>query len=644
MGIVRDFLNYRRSQRSLEEDQVKFKPITPAQAINSSDNPRDDLVNQIVRDKVGQSITGDSEPSEVTSTDINQIDQMTTLAQRREQRYKIYDDMRDNDSFAAIALEMYADDITLPNPQGDSIWAESEDPNIADAANRLLKVLGIKDNLWSIAYNLVTYGDVYYKLFRIPGRAILTEDKGSGKGVTEARVVLEPTPKSYILEEYIEKVDDPSEVFDLVYRGRSIGFIRTHVNENVSDSSSQSMTRGIQNYSYDFDRDKVELSDSRSYIHIIMPDAGVRHPFTVNLREYDKSGNVKTLKYVVNTGRSLLQSSYKSSQQLQLMENSILLSRLTRSSIYRLIQVQVGQKSDSDVISLLNRIKSLLDKKQVINNTTGEFSSYNNPGPEVSNIILPVKDNGQGGVTQTTIGGDYDPKSLADLDYYINKELASYKIPRQFVNFTDGGGFNGGSSLAKISSQYAHRIARYKPPIIKGVTQLINIFFENRSPDYVNKFEIKMTNTNTIEDAERVAMTKDKLDLVEQIMSAIEGVEDTVGKFEVLKELLNDSYQSSKLNEVLQNYIDKLKSSPKTPNPPKGEGESDVGNFKTSGGSGESSFLDGTSTPEPGESNDFSDESGSSEGSTEFPTDLSGEGVDLTDTDAVDRILDGVED
>lgn len=646
----------RRSKESINEAQMNMKPVPEPDSKKIDGLDKDNtLIDQL------EKAEGISYAS---------LNDFTSLAERRDQRYVIYDQMRQNDSLASAALEMYADDITLPDPSGRAIWVESENANIVEAGNRLLRVLKIESDIWALAYSLICYGDVYLELFRDESQSTLFCEGKNGKWYINEKelaklskesqeeirrcydeaIKVNKKPTRFVYEEYIERVNDPSELFDLVTRGQTVGFVRTHINENKTDTDG--WNNFYNNYSYRINRNDVELYDSQKFVHLYVPDAGVRHPYKFVLDttvETGKDGDTKitSTEFTVSTGKSLLQDAYKTSQQLQLAENSILLSRLTRASIYRLIQVNIGSKSEKDALSLLQRIKTLLDKKTNMDTKNGGYGSYANPGPEVSNIILPVKENGQGGVSTSVIGGDYDPKALTDIDYLVNKELAAFKIPRQFLNFTDGGGFNGGSSLAKISSQYAHRIVRYKRALTTGITTLLNIFFSNKNPDYVGNFEVKMTPITTVEDSERVEMARSKLEMVSQIMDQLESMEDTIGKFEILKDAFEDAYPNSVVSQVLSDYIKKLKNPPvgsdNPPTPPEGDG----GDSFASRSSGGSSFSSGGDLGSGDDSfaNDSSDGGGddsfandSSDGS-DFPTDLSGEGIDLTDTDAVDDIL-----
>jgi hypothetical protein len=88
-----------------------------------------------------------------------------TISQNRNNKYLGFEEML-QDPIIAAAVEMYADDATIYNDKGDVIWAEGEDPNIVDAANRLIKVLGLNEKAWRHIYSLCVYGDLYLRLYR----------------------------------------------------------------------------------------------------------------------------------------------------------------------------------------------------------------------------------------------------------------------------------------------------------------------------------------------------------------------------------------------------------------------------------------------------------------------------------------------
>ena len=82
--------------------------------------------------------------SDASLIDSSQVTKFVTLSKYRDERYQAFEEML-ADPIVSAALEMYADDATQYNRDGNSIWAESDDAEVAKYVNYLLK----KMSSWS---------------------------------------------------------------------------------------------------------------------------------------------------------------------------------------------------------------------------------------------------------------------------------------------------------------------------------------------------------------------------------------------------------------------------------------------------------------------------------------------------------------
>ena len=103
--------------------------------------------------------------AEVGTLDISSIDALSQSAQNREQSYQLIDSMAQDDVIAAV-LETYAEDTVQTNDSGQVVWIEAEDTKVLDYTSWLLNSLNVDKHLYQWAYCLVTYGDVYLRLYR----------------------------------------------------------------------------------------------------------------------------------------------------------------------------------------------------------------------------------------------------------------------------------------------------------------------------------------------------------------------------------------------------------------------------------------------------------------------------------------------
>lgn len=501
--------------------------------------------------------------------DAEAVGKFRTLSQYREERYSQFEQLL-KDATIAAAIEMYADDATQYNYQtGKIIWAESDDENVAKAANRLIDVLQINQKAWQHIYALVAYGDVYLRLYREGDKSDYAELYGDDPhGGTTVRVKVEDDARP--LEEYVEYVDDPATMYDLQIKDKTCGFIRM-INQEVENSSSMYMSTVTKT----LDTSDVNMYDRRAFVHIALEGNIDRHPELIQLRDGEN-----TEVYKVKTGKSILADAYEASQTVKLLEDSMMLSRLTKSALVRILQIEVGNMPKPEVEALLRRTKNMLEQKMAMNSVTGTVASYNSPGPVENIIYVPVRD-GKGSITPNNLGGDVNIKDIVDIDYFNNKKLSALKIPKQYLNYDAPEGLGNGTSLTKLSSRYAHTIMRVQNAYISGITNLINLFFIDKCDivkkkqrhnlndlrkeseedknfidfsNYINNFTIKMVSPATIEDTERDEQISSRLDQADRILSMIEGKIEDKGVVEVTDWILKEFLHLPDIANILDEY------------------------------------------------------------------------------------------
>ena len=97
----------------------------------------------------------------------------------------------------------------------------------------------------------------------------------------------------------------------------------------------------------------------------------------------------------------------------------MLLNRVSKSSILRAINVEVGDMPKEMVGPHLQGIKSLIEQKTALN-VGQSMNEYTSPGPIENNIYIPTH-NGIGAITTTEIGGEVNISQLPDIEYFQNK-------------------------------------------------------------------------------------------------------------------------------------------------------------------------------------------------------------------------------
>lgn len=514
------------------------------------------------------------EAAEGSQVDISKIESFTQASQDRELMYEILDTMGEDTTIAAV-LETYAEDATEASESGKIMWCQSDDPDVNTYVTYLLDSLNIDKNIFKYAYCLCKYGDVYLRLYRksdiednlfdskkgdaVDHKTTLHEDieveESSEKDLNEA-VILNAYPESDKYVHYVEMTDNPAEMFELTKFGKSYAYIKADVR---ASQQKQNPTLANTSWKYSFNKADVNLFDATCYVHGALEDNFSRFPETVDIllpRTEDEES--KALTYTVKKGQSLLYNVYRIWRCLMLLENSLLLNRLTKSSIIRIIGVEVGDMPKENVGKHMMSIKQLLEQKSALD-TGNMMTEYTNPGPMENCVYVPTH-NGIGAITTEQVGGDVDVKGLGDIDYFKNKMFSGLKVPKQYFGDTDdSAGFNGGTSLSLISSRYAKTIKRIQNTLIQMITDAINLMLLDRNLSaYVNKFELHMQAPTTQEEVDRRDNAASKVQITQDIMGLLEEIEDPVTRLKVLKILLSDIVENAEVMKIINEQIEKL--------------------------------------------------------------------------------------
>ena len=492
--------------------------------------------------------------------DLQQIESFSTISQSRDTVYTLLDTMAMDSKVSAI-LDTMASDATEYNDEGKIVWVESSNANVAKYVSYLIDTLQIDKHIYGWVYSLLKYGDLYLRLYKESeyDDALLFDD-GDKQTLNEA-IYVNAYKESDKFVHYLEAVPNPAEVFELTKFGKTHAFIKTDLQIEEAQNTNPAQFHGF--YRYSFDRGDINVYQPNMFVHAALLDTSNRTPETVEIFRDVKGDDVDETKrisfeYQVRRGKSILYDKYKVWRLLNLLENSMVLNRLTKSSIIRVIGVEVPDMSKEEVALHLRQIKNLIEQKTAFD-TNKSMAEYTSPGPMENNIYIPTY-NGKGVITTTQIGGDVNIKDIADIDYYINTFYGSFGIPKQYFGWTDdGAGFNGGTSLSIISSRYAKDVKRTQNAVIQALTTAINIMLMDKGMNnYINKFALRMLPPTTQEEKDRRENTEARMRMLNDTMSVLSDVEDPIIRLKIEKAMYSTITSNEEVVNLIQEQINKL--------------------------------------------------------------------------------------
>ncbi len=393
--------------------------------------------------------------------------ELVRVSAERENRYKDYEDMI-LDATIAAAIELMVDDACQFNRErGASVWVKSDNERIRRAIEELFDIIQLEEKLFDWSYNMAMYGDFFLQVDGQEGRGVLlTQDDWH-----------------------------PADVQRLDVNGALIGFRtpRTFV-ETTQVSAAGVIGDSDFHDPWEFVHFRIQASQRRR--------REIERERMAPMIRFEKDKYRLTTRY----GVSVVEAVRRIYKQLAMVEQSMIVSRMTRAILKYIYKVQCGADAE-----MKDAVKTVLEMKDLLTQQTGiklgeSFEQVFAPLSGSEDYFLPVFGE-KGDVTIETLGGENNVQAIVDIEYLRNKLFGGIKIPKAYLGLEESlPGSLGESALLRLDIRYARTVKRIQRAIVQGLTRLAQIHLAYKKlPVDPKMFSIEMDVISTAEEEERKA-------------------------------------------------------------------------------------------------------------------------------------------
>jgi hypothetical protein len=379
--------------------------------------------------------------------------------------YSDYDNM-DYDAIIASALDIIADECTLKNDMGEVLQIKSNNEDVQQILyNLFYDVLNIEFNLWSWIRQMCKYGDFFLKM-----------------EIAEKYGVYNVIPYTAYHIERQENYDKehPNAVRfryspEGIYAGGS-GYYGTPTLGQYQENQP-----GIF-------FDNYEIAHFR-----LLTD--------VNYLPY---------------GRSYLEPARRIFKQYSLMEDAMLIHRISRSPDRRIFYINVGSIPPNEVENFMQKTISTMKRTPLMDSQTGEYNLKYNMQNLLEDFYIPIRGNDTSTKIETTPGLQYD--GIQDVTYLRDKLFAALKVPKAFMGYDKD--LSGKATLAAEDIRFARTIDRIQRIILSELYKiaLVHLYSQGYTGEELTNFELDLTGPSIIYEQEKIALMTQKVDLAKSIM------------------------------------------------------------------------------------------------------------------------------
>lgn len=289
--------------------------------------------------------------------------------------------------------------------------------------------------------------------------------------------------------------------------------------------------------------------------------------------------------YELERGESFIENAMTAWQVLAALEDILLLTRMTRSILYRIFSVEVGNKGNKETKDILERLKNKIKMDETVDIRSKIYNSSLAQVPLGDSIFIPTR-SGVGVIDVKTVGGDVNLHDAVDLDYFKDKLFAGLRIPAPFLGFTESlpGGI-GDTSLTRMDIRYSRTITRIQTILSEGLKDLCLVYLKlTRTEKALNElpdFKVVFTSVNSAEDISRADLKQTQMQTLKSVLEGLKnlGVDiaaNSEGYENTRQQIIKEYYGSILLDKILEDEKSMPVQGPTEGNPNDLGGENDI--------------------------------------------------------------------
>jgi len=385
------------------------------------------------------------------------------LELNRRRRYKDYEEMDEYPEIGA-AFDIYADDSTQKGTRAERWTIKSDSDLVVSEIENLFLNINLDKLIWDITRNTVKYGDCFIEL--------IVDLDNPKEGIKKLKIlnpnwILRVENEFGYLKKFLQEIPN----------AESMSY------SEIGQSSSHRALRYI-------DLDKHQIVHFR--LHTSDP---VFYPY----------------------GKSIAAMCHRTFRSLRMMEEAMMIYRLSRAPERRIFYVDTGNLPTSKAEMFIERLKHKFKKERFYNSSRDTVDARFNPMTMDEDYYVPTK-NGKG-TKIDTLPGAQNLGEIEDVKYYRDKLLAALKIPKDYIVEKDQSPERK-ANLSQLDVKFARTIQRIQIDIETGLENVAkrHLQLKGYPASLIQKLRIKLPEPSDMS-------AKRKLDIDEQKVRVVQAVQ-----------------------------------------------------------------------------------------------------------------------
>lgn len=171
------------------------------------------------------------------------------------------------------------------------------------------------------------------------------------------------------------------------------------------------------------------------------------------------------------TGTGLGYAARRAWKQLRMMEDAVVIARLTRAHNRLAYLVDTGSMTPPEGQKHLAKVKGHLAKRRTIDPRTGKMDTSYNPMQVEQDVFVAVHKESKADVK--VLQGDLTVGNLADLEYFQQKVFTTFKVPKPYLAHEKD--TRAKNIVTAQDIQFARTVRRVQQVMLDGLRQVFDL-------------------------------------------------------------------------------------------------------------------------------------------------------------------------
>ncbi len=209
-------------------------------------------------------------------------------------------------------------------------------------------------------------------------------------------------------------------------------------------------------------------------------------------------------------GTSILKPARKIFQRLKLLEDALIIYRLTRAPQRFVYYIPVGDMTAQQATEYVKKLANERKQRSLIDPRTGTLQTEPNTMGIEDDIWIPEFEGGKSARVEVLAGAS-NVSDIADIEYMLSQLFGALRIPKAYL----GNEYDvNRATLVMQDIKFARGIKRYQGFIRRGIEKLIYKILKVGGFDEVPKVKMFFPN---VEDMQRIDYLTQKADLIDRL-------------------------------------------------------------------------------------------------------------------------------